>query len=218
MPFAPDISVGGALGPGALVALALVLLAGAALPSLSSMTVVARSATLGRRHGIAVAVGITSGDLLFIVIAILGAAWLIDRVPQIQFWLRLIGIVWLSWLGLQLLRRSTMAIMPDRPDHSDALISSYLSGLMITLVDYKAIAFYLGLLPALMDLNRLTLLGAGGILLVAAVCVSIPKIVYALVTERFARRLVDNPRVRRMTRFIIGLMLLSIALCLAVGL
>jgi len=49
-----------------------IMLALAAMPSASVALVVARSSSFGFRNGIATAIGIVAGDLIFVAIAILG--------------------------------------------------------------------------------------------------------------------------------------------------
>ncbi|WP_369334585.1 LysE family transporter, partial [Pectobacterium brasiliense] len=56
----------------AALSLFLAMIALAAMPSSSVALVVIRSATLGVRHGVATALGIVVGDLLFVVLAIAG--------------------------------------------------------------------------------------------------------------------------------------------------
>lgn len=60
------------LTPANLAALAGVLVVGASVPSLSVLTVSARSAALGFSHGALTSAGIVVGDMIFILIAIYG--------------------------------------------------------------------------------------------------------------------------------------------------
>lgn len=120
-----------------------VMMVGAIVPSMSVLTVSARSAALGFVHGVLTAAGIVLGDVLFILIAIYGlsvlAAWLDSRFILIQY----LGAAYLIWLGIALWR-SRPAIGADENKSSSSLFASFLSGLLITLGDQKAIWFYLG--------------------------------------------------------------------------
>ena len=74
--------------------------------------------------------------------------------------------------------------------------SSFLSGLLITLGDQKAIFFYLGFFPAFLDLSAITPLDTLIIIAIAAVSVGGAKLFYAALADR-ASRLFDNSRAIR---------------------
>lgn len=166
-----------------IVALSGVLMVGAMVPSVSVLTVSARSAALGFAHGVLTAVGIVIGDVLFILIAIYGlsvlVAWLDSRFILIQY----IGGVYLIWLGMRLWR-SPSETGESKSQSNSSLLESFLSGLFITLGDQKAIWFYLGFFPAFLDLTRLSFLDTGIIVVIAIVAVGIPKLVYAYMAHR----------------------------------
>lgn len=194
----------------------------AALPSLSVLTVVTRSASRGLWHGVCVALGIVLGDSLFILLALGGLAifggWLGDFAP----WLRLLAGLYLILLGVNLYRyrppSSLLATPPapasSAPDESleshletqdparplAALGASFWLGLGITLADQKATVFYLGFLPAFLGNGEVTGLDRGIVLATAIVAVGGVKLMYALLGDR-ARALLRPQYQRRLTAF-----------------
>ena len=138
------------------LALSVAMLVLAAMPSVSVLAVVSRSVALDVRHGIATALGIVAGDVVFIAMAIVGmtvlAAWAESLFAAIQ----LLGGVYLIWLGLTLWRgRPASAEAPEMAE-GNSLGASFMVGLLITLADQKAVLFYLGFFPAFVDLATIS--------------------------------------------------------------
>ncbi len=167
-----NISFGNAL---ALFA-ALVILA--AIPSISVLTVTTRSAAFGFRHGVFTTIGILCGDVIFILIAVLGLVFLVQAIEGFSSVISYIGGAYLIWLGF-LTWQSSPKLEPSADFSEASLLSSFLTGLLITLADQKAILFYLGFFPAFIDLKLLsfadffiivclTVFGVGGVKLVYA--------------------------------------------------
>ena len=155
----------------------------ALVPSSSVALVVARSATVGFKHGAAVALGIVMGDLVFVFLAISGLAVLADVMGGFFLVLKYLAGLYLICLGISLVRtRRSIRIPLGRA--ATSLPASLLSGLLITLGDVKAIFFYASLFPLFVDL---TALGAADLLiivLVTLVAVGGVKLSYACVASR----------------------------------
>ncbi len=194
-----------------ILSLTLVMLALAAVPSASVVLVVTRSATLGFRHGAAVAAGIVIGDLGFVTLAILGMGFLAETMGAFFAVFRLVGGAYLVWLGIGLWRARGDAVAAPVPEtaaetvdsRGSSLGVSLLSGLCLTLGDVKAILFYASLFPAFVDLGRLT---PGRVAVIAGVtilAVGGVKLLYALSARRIADR-IRSRRAPRGTRVVAG--------------
>lgn len=177
------------LTAGSIVSLFATMLILALVPSLSVLAVTARAAALGLRHGVATTLGIVAGDLVFIIVAVLGLSVLAEVAGAYLVILSYAGGVYLIWLGIRLWRSAPLmgapgaAASPVATD-STPLFSSLMAGLLLTLGDQKAILFYFVFFPAFADLDRLTPLDTGLILVVAAVAVGAAKLAYALAAIR----------------------------------
>ena len=177
------------LTAGSIASLFATMLVLALVPSLSVLTVTARAAALGLRHGVAATLGIVAGDLVFIIVAVLGLSVLADAAADYLVVLSYAGGVYLIWLGIRLWRSAPVmsascAAAPEVAADSTPLFSSMTAGLLLTLGDQKAILFYFVFFPAFADLDRLTPLDTGLILVVAAVAVGAAKLAYALAAIR----------------------------------
>lgn len=166
-----------------IAALAGIMALGALVPSVSVLAVSARSATLGFSHGVLTSAGIVVGDIVFILIAIYGLSVLADLMGSHFTLIKYLGGAYLIWLGIALWRSKPKA---DRVEGSSktSMPSSFLTGLLITLADQKAILFYLGFLPAFIDLSTISLADTSIILVIATVAVGGPKLLYAFMAER----------------------------------
>jgi len=151
------------------------------------LAVTARAVALGLRHGVAATLGIVAGDLVFIIVAVLGLSVLVEVAGAYLVVLSYAGGVYLIWLGIRLWRSAPVMSAPGAAAPAaepTPLFSSLMAGLLLTLGDQKAILFYFVFFPAFADLDRLTPLDTGLILLVAAVAVGAAKLAYALAAIR----------------------------------
>jgi len=167
------------------LSLILIMIALAAIPSSSVALVVARSATMGVSHGIAVSTGIVLGDLLFIALAILGLSTIADSMGAFFAVIRIVGSAYLLWIGYSLL------IAKDKPCYTipesklnGKLFVSFLSGFVLTLGDVKAIFFYASLFPVFVDFTTLSLTDLLLIASITIVSVGGVKIAYALAAHK----------------------------------
>ena len=76
----------------------------ALIPSASVALVITRSVILGIPNGIAVALGIVLGDLVFIALAIYGLSAIAESMGWLFLIIKYIGATYLLWLGITLLK------------------------------------------------------------------------------------------------------------------
>ncbi len=196
------------LEPASLVSLFLVMLVLASIPSISVLTVCARTVSFGYVHGLLVTLGIVSGDIVFIVIAILGLSLLVQTLGEYFLLIQVAAGLYLAWLGLALMRVRGIASQPVAT-HGASPVSSYLAGLMITLPDQKALLFYLGFFPAFVDLPSLGMIDGLVMVGLAALAVGTPKLVYAYLAYHMRLRLSAHPAIPYIYR-LAGLLLLLV--------
>ena len=170
---------------GSMVALFGAMLVLAAMPSSSVLLVISRSVASGFIHGAVTASGIVAGDILFILVAILGLSLLADSMGDMFVLVRYLGGAYLVWLGISLLLAKPGEIKAEKGD-SASLSSGFLSGLLFTLADQKAILFYLGFLPAFINLSSLTLADTAVILSITLLAVGGVKLAYAFMADGVA--------------------------------
>lgn len=158
----------------------------AAVPSVSVLAVCARAAASGFLHGVSTAAGVVAGDIVFILLAMFGLALLAGAMGDAFHLLRYPAGAYLVWLGVRLWRSGagSEGAVPATRENNASLASSFMTGLLITLGDQKAVLFYLGFLPAFIDLAAVTPVDAVVVSAIAVAAVGGVKIAYAWMAHR----------------------------------
>lgn len=181
-----------------------ILVALASIPSTSVALVVARSAASGPARGIAAALGIVAGDLVFVAMALSGMTALAGAAGSLFAVLRVAAGLYLVAFGVSLLRGSFREPVPVQPVKArTSPAADFAAGLFLTLGDLKAILFYASLFPAFVDLRALGVPDILRLVAVTAVAVGGVKVAYALLAARIAGRIAD-PRLHRWGRRVGG--------------
>ncbi|MCW8128373.1 LysE family translocator [Microbulbifer halophilus] len=151
----------------------------ALVPSTSVALIVARSSSAGFSNGSAVAAGIVVGDLVFVFLAVLGMAALAEVLGSFFLILRYLAGAYLIWFGISLMRSKPLLPLEYSGRSVSKLSASFLSGLLITIGDIKAIFFYASLFPAFVDLATIRALDIAVIAMMTAATVGGVKLGYA---------------------------------------
>lgn len=165
----------------------------AAVPGLSVLVVSVRAATLGFPHGAAAAAGVVAGDLLFILLAVYGLALLLEALGETFYVVEYLGGAYLVWLAIYLWRPQQPLRTEEGPQQ-ESLFASFLAGLLLTLGDQKAVLFYLGFLPAFVELESIRLVQVAVIAAVTVVAVGGVKLIFAAVAAKAGAGMSAQPR------------------------
>ena len=110
------------------------------LPGPNSLYVALVTSHRGAVAGFKGAAGIFTGDAILMVLAIAGAATLVHGYPNLFNGIKMIGALYLTWLGIQLLLSLRQKKLDGEPSRSTR--TPYRSALAISLVNPKAILFF----------------------------------------------------------------------------
>lgn len=167
------------------ISLFLIMIALAIMPSASVALVVTRSATLGVRNGVAVALGIVLGDIVFIFLAIFGLTVIAETMGAMFAIIKYIGGAYLIWIGISLLKsnKKTTYVVNESKLNGNMIVS-FMSGFILTLGDVKAILFYASLFPIFINLESIDIFDLTIIVLVTIVSVGGVKIAYAVSAKK----------------------------------
>lgn len=155
----------------------------AAIPSVSVLAVSSRAAASGFIHGAFTAFGIVLGDIIFIVIAIWGLSFLTETLGELSVFIKYLGGTYLIILGISLCRAKSRDLEAKQENQS-SLLASFLTGLFITLGDQKATLFYLGFLPAFLDISQISYLDTAIVVAITIVAVGGVKLFYAFMAHK----------------------------------
>ena len=181
------------------IALFAIMVTLAAIPSTSVALIITRSATLGLANGIAVATGIVIGDLIFVLLALLGLSVVSETLGDLFSGIKYLGGAYLIGMGITLLRVGDKTNVTAGQRELGTLLTSLLAGLFLTLGDIKAIVFYISLFPVFIDTRSLGPSDTGIIVFVTIAAVGGIKTAYAIAARRLAvlpRSLAHEKRIR----------------------
>ncbi|MDF3012010.1 MAG: hypothetical protein K0Q78_214 [Cellvibrio sp.] len=147
---------------------ALVILA--VIPGPGVFTVVARSMASGFFHGLVTVFGIVFGDYIFIILSLYGLSALASTMGGIFTFIKYAGAVYLVWLGIKLLLTKYSSV-EVKPIIELSFFSNFIAGLVTTLSNPKAILFYVSFFPAFINVQSVTVVEIGQLLLVATIAV-----------------------------------------------
>jgi len=178
------------LTPGALLALTAAMALLAAVPGVSVAAVLARSAAGGLRHGIAATAGIAAADAVLILAALFGLALIGDMGSAWLPGFKYAGAAFLLGLAAGLWRGATAqeGMAAGAGARPASLLSSFLAGFLLTFGDQKALLFYLGFLPAFLDVKSVTPLDAALVIAAATLAIAGMKLGWAALAACAAAR------------------------------
>lgn len=129
----------------------------ALVPGPGFAVVIATAIARGFKPAAVMALGNALGDVVFLLFAISGLVLLAQALGGLFVVVKFAGAAYLIWLGIRLWRSAPLAIQIEANPTGGNLWRGFFTGLAISLGNPKVIAFYLGFLPAFLDLQRLTL-------------------------------------------------------------
>ena len=194
-----------------IVALFTAMVVLASIPSVSVLAVSTRAATFGFIHGVFTTLGIVVADIIFIIIAIWGLSFLAETMGSLFVLIKYFGGAYLIWLGIGLCRSKTKDAEMEKVVES-SLLSSFLTGLLITLGDQKATLFYLGFFPAFLDISKISYLDTCIIIAITIVGVGGVKLCYAFMASR--AKLFINYRIRKGINIAAGCVMIAVGVFL----
>lgn len=175
-------------------ALALAIAAGSPGPSIAAL--IARVLVRGWRDVAPFVAAMWLGEALWLVLAVLGLAALAETFHWAFLVVKYCGVAYLLYLAWQMWRAPVAvgaARIAPRAGHP---LRMFLAGLTVTLGNPKIMAFYLALLPTIIDLGGVTALGLLELALTMLVVLAAVDIAWITLAER-ARRLLTSPRALR---------------------
>jgi leucine efflux protein len=176
-----------------------------AIPGPGNLAIVTSTGKRGVRGGVAATAGLIAGDQLLLWLAVAGVAALLAAHPSAFAAIRWAGAAYLAWLGVGLLR-STGA-----PGEGPRLPVRITAGrearqaFLITLLNPKAIVFYMAFFPLFLDPARPATVGT-----FAAMAATIAGLTFlyglgvSVLVHRLAERVRANPGAVRWLNRIAG--------------
>ena len=178
------------------------LLVAAASPGPGVAALVARVLGRGTRGAVAFTAGIAAGDVVWLTLAVAGLAALAQAFQGVFLAIKYAGAAYLLYLGFKIWTAPVAAheLEAGPGSRDEHPVKAFLGGLAVTMGNPKVMVFYLALLPAILDLTRITAVGYAELVFATVAVLSLVFSGYILLAAR-ARRLFTSERaVRAMNR------------------
>lgn len=117
-------------------------------PGSDTAVVLKNSLMLGRRGGVATALGVTTAALIQALLAVVGLGVLVAQSQGLIQVIRWVGVAYLAWLALQTLRAACRGdYQPIDPGTAAVSGRGFWQGLTVNLTNPQVLLFYLALFP-----------------------------------------------------------------------
>lgn len=194
---------------GAFVAAIVVFLA---IPGPGNLALLSSTGKGGIRGGLAATLGLITGDQILMWMAVAGVAAMLAAYPAAFKAVQWIGAGYLAWLGFRML----MAKPGDAPILNFRPSDYFRQTLFITLLNPKAIVFYMAFFPLFIDPSRHQGFSTFGVMAATiAVLTFLYGLIVVLLTHFLAERLRANPRIVSVLEKIAGVFLIGFGIKLA---
>ena len=180
-----------------------------AIPGPGNLALVTSTSKGGIAGGLAATFGVILGDQVLMWSAVAGVAALLSAYPDAFAAVQWLGAAYLAWLGIKMLlaKPGAAPVIHIKPRH-------YLrQALMITLLNPKAILFYMAFFPLFVDPVRQQGLVTYGFMAATIAALTLAYGLGAtLLTHFFAERVRANPVIGRVLEKVAGVFLIGFGL------
>lgn len=196
---------------GAFVAAIVVFLA---IPGPGNLALITSTGKGGVRGGLAATLGVIAGDQVLMWLAVAGVAALLAATPAAFSAVQWLGAAYLAWLGFRMLT----AKPGDAPVLNIRPRQYFQQSLTITLLNPKAIVFYMAFFPLFVDPAQ-----HQGMVTFAAMAATIAALTFlyglmvVLLTHFLAERMRTRPVIGRLLEKVAGVFLIGFGLKLALS-
>lgn len=184
------------------------------VPGPGNLALITSTSKGGVRGGLAATWGVILGDQVLIWMAVAGVAALLAAYPAAFHAVQWLGAAYLAWLGIRMI----FARAGDKPVLHIRTGQYVRQSFLITLLNPKAIVFYMAFFPLFVDPARHQGLVTFAVMAVTvAVLTFLYGLTMTLMTHFLAARMRANPMVSRVLNKLAGLFLVGFGVKLAVS-
>ncbi len=185
-----------------------------AIPGPGNLAIITSTSKGGIRGGLAAALGVILGDQVLMWTAVAGVAALLASYPVAFAAVQWLGAAYLAWLGAKMLlaKPGAAPILNIKPAHFMR------QAMVITLLNPKAIVFYMAFFPLFVDpAHHQGLLTFAVMAVTIAVLTFVYCLIATLLTHFLAERMRANPVVSRTLNKLAGVFLIGFGVKLALS-
>ena len=184
------------------------------IPGPGNLALITSTGKGGIRGGLAATLGLMAGDQILMWMAVAGVAALLIAYPTAFAAVQWLGAAYLAWLGVRMLlaKPGGASILNIQPRHY------FRQAIGISLLNPKAIVFYMAFFPLFIDPTRHQGLSTFGAMAVTiATLTFVYGLTMVLLTHFLAERLRASPRISSALEKIAGMFLIGFGIKLALS-
>jgi threonine/homoserine/homoserine lactone efflux protein len=184
------------------------------IPGPGNLALITSTGKGGLRGGFASTFGLISGDQVLMWLAVGGVAALLTAYPPAFHAVQWLGAAYLAWLGARMLlaKAGDAPVLEIKPHHY------FKQSLLITLLNPKAIVFYMAFFPLFVDPARHQgLLTFGVMAATIAALTFLYGMAVVLLTHFLAERVRSNPKISGGLQKLAGVFLIGFGVKLALS-
>ena len=185
-----------------------------AIPGPGNLALITSTSKGGVSGGLMATLGVIAGDQVLMWLAVAGVATVLATYPAAFAAIQWLGAAYLAWLGFKMLS----AKPGDAPVLNIRPRQYFQQALAITLLNPKAIVFYMAFFPLFVDpQTHLGVISFGVMAATIAALTFLYGLGMTLLTHHLAERMRANPVVGRVLEKVAGLFLVGFGLKLALS-
>ena len=184
------------------------------IPGPGNLALITSTSKGGVRGGLAATFGVIAGDQVLMWLAVAGVAALLTAYPPAFRAVQWLGAGYLVWLGLKMLRarRGDAPVLDIKPHHY------FKQAMLITVLNPKAIVFYMAFFPLFVDPAHHQGLRTFGVMAATIAALTFAYgLIVVLLTHRLAERLRASPKISSRLQRLAGLFLIGFGIKLALS-
>jgi leucine efflux protein len=185
-----------------------------AIPGPGNLALITSTSKGGVRGGVAATLGVIAGDQVLMWMAVAGVAALLTAWPPAFRAVQWLGAAYLAWLGAKMLlaKPGDAPVLNIQPRHY------FRQALLITLLNPKAIVFYMAFFPLFVDpLQHLGVVTFGAMAVTIALLTLAYGLIVVALTHFLAERMRANPVVSSVLQKLAGVFLIGFGIKLALS-
>ena len=184
------------------------------IPGPGNLALITSTGKGGLRGGLACTFGVIAGDQVLMWMAVAGVAALLSAYPTAFHAVQWLGAAYLAWLGARML----LAKPGDKPVLEIKPRDYFKQAMLITLLNPKAIVFYMAFFPLFVDpVHHQGLVTFGVMAATIATLTFLYGLVVVLLAHYFAERLRANPKISGGLQKLAGVFLIGFGVKLALS-
>ena len=168
------------------------LFVAAVIPGPGMTSVVARALGSSFSATLPMGIGLIVGDLVYLTAVILGLAVVAKTFGTAFLIIKYVGAAYLGWMAYKIWTAG-ISITDVHAEKQTSSFMTFLSGLFITLGNPKPMLFYVALVPSIVDIQHISLLDYGILVLATSVVLIAVLVPYIALASRI-RLLMKQPK------------------------